>query len=121
MQQAGREDNLSSPSPGNCSHFFFPSSTPKCQIGKNWSLGFLVPKCREGRTGHQIDRFRGIKCYSGTNADAKVGNGRSLNKCYDGISLTSVILSMDMDDEEGWKRLSIEACSNHSIERTRAG
>ena len=29
--------------------------------------------------------------------------------------------SMDMDDEEGWKRLSLEACSNHSIETIRAG
>ena len=62
-----------------------------------------------------------IKCYSGTSADAKIGNGRSLNICNDGISLASVILSMDKDDEEGWKRLSLEACSNHSIETTRAG
>ena len=62
-----------------------------------------------------------IKCYSGTNADAKIGNGRSLSICNDDISLTSAIWSIDKDDEEGWKRLSLEACSNHSIETTRAG
>ena len=61
-----------------------------------------------------------IKCYSGTNADAKIGNGRSLSICNDDISLTSAIWSIDKDDEEGWKRLSLEACLNHSIETIRA-
>ena len=61
------------------------------------------------------------ECYSGTYADAKIGKGRSLSICNDCISLTSVILSVDKDDEEGWKRLSLEACSNLSIETTRAG
>ena len=41
-----------------------------------------------------------IKCYSGTNADAKIGNGRSLSICNDDISLTSVNLSMEKEDEE---------------------